>query len=452
MGVVTLLLGGVWGSWPAGADAPREAAPAENPVAAARWFSLRGAGSCAAAACHGNTGPQGRKGCEYTSWMEHDPHAKAYTVLLTERSRHMLQLYDPAARHGPQHDTRCLFCHSTDAVLAQRGHPLATQDGVSCERCHGAAQGWLADHHTTVWDRWSAQQKAERGFQDTKDLVNRVRLCAECHIGTGEYQVDHDLIAAGHPRLHFEYGAYLATLKPHWDARAEKTRHPDLEARVWLIGQVVSAELALRLLAERADMAPPADQPPTQQPWPEFAEYNCFACHHDLQPDGWRRQQALPGKLPGTLPWSNWYYAMVPEALATLPEKQQKVTKALTGLRNEMEQPYPTPTRVAAQARTSAELLRQCLPRLAEAPAWEVAFLRRRFEDIQQAQHLDVNWDAATQRYLALAALYHARTDRDRAQRDPKIRAELQALAKKLSFPPGWDSPRDFVPPGERQP
>src|SRR5262245_47556303 len=41
----------------------------------------QGTSSCASAACHGNTGPPGSKGCEYTTWVSDDKHARAYEVL-----------------------------------------------------------------------------------------------------------------------------------------------------------------------------------------------------------------------------------------------------------------------------------------------------------------------------------------------------------------------------------
>src|SRR5262249_53265920 len=44
-------------------------------------LQLQGVGSCSAASCHGYNGPKGSKGSEYTTWVTHDPHARAYSVL-----------------------------------------------------------------------------------------------------------------------------------------------------------------------------------------------------------------------------------------------------------------------------------------------------------------------------------------------------------------------------------
>ncbi len=35
-------------------------------------------------------------------------------------------------------------------------------------------------------------------------------------------EVDHDLIAAGHPALRFEFATYFANLPPHWDVARDK--------------------------------------------------------------------------------------------------------------------------------------------------------------------------------------------------------------------------------------
>ena len=57
-----------------------------------------------------------------------------------------------------------------------------------------------------------------------------------------------DLIAAGHPRLDFEFSAYHANLPKHWDRTQDKSRNQEsLKARLWVAGQVASAEAAAQL-------------------------------------------------------------------------------------------------------------------------------------------------------------------------------------------------------------
>src|SRR5262249_41105780 len=161
--------------------------------------------------------------------------------------------------------------HDSGARAKDGTPPISLLEGVGCERCHGSAAGWLSDHFSRDWQRLTDAEKKKKGFLPTRNLLFRARLCVECHVGTRDADVDHDLIAAGHPRLNFELGSFLGTMPPHWDVRAEKKRTPDLEARAWAIGQIVSAEAAARLLAARAGNK--------DKPWPEFAEYDCQSCH-----------------------------------------------------------------------------------------------------------------------------------------------------------------------------
>ena len=55
------------------------------------------------------------------------------------------------------------------------------------------------------------------------------------------------------------------------------------------------------------------------------------------------------------------------------------------------------------------------------------------------------DWDAATQRFLALVPLDQSRQALGQPL-DPKVRDELDALRKSLEFAPGYDSPRGFDP------
>ena len=79
-------------------------------------------------------------------------------------------------------------------------------------------------------------------MRPTKDLLARGQACAECHVGKGTADVNHDLIAAGHPRLNFEYGSQLAKLPKHWRVADDKARHPDYEAKVWALGQILAGQ------------------------------------------------------------------------------------------------------------------------------------------------------------------------------------------------------------------
>src|SRR5207247_703944 len=181
-------------------------------------------------------------------------------------------------------DRLCLKCHATnDGNLASTGERFALADGVGCEACHGPSQKYLTVHYLSGFKEQSPEEKETRyGLKNTKNLVKRAELCVTCHVGNETKEVNHDLIAAGHPRLNFELAGYHGIYHKHWSDLDEKSRNKDYYARLWLIGQLVSSKSALDLLAVRAETANEGN-PEKRRPWPEFSEYACYACHKDLK-------------------------------------------------------------------------------------------------------------------------------------------------------------------------
>ena len=105
--------------------------------------------------------------------------------------------------------------------------------------------------------------------------------------------MSHDLIAAGHPPLRFELVNYLNAMPPHWNTRAATERHgTGFTAKLWTVSQLVSAQAAVDVLNYRAKQTEAPSR--KQTPWPEFAEYDCFACHHNLAQPSWRQRQRKP--------------------------------------------------------------------------------------------------------------------------------------------------------------
>jgi hypothetical protein len=404
-----------------------------------------GTASCTSANCHGGDGSRPVRAAgdalspqAYSIWVQRDPHAGAYAVLYNAESQRM------AARLGitAHTDDRCLNCHAINAGPGEltRSARHTLHDGVGCEACHGAAEKWLDEHK---WERWSARTAAEKGslgYRDVKDVVARARLCAECHIGSERRDVNHDLIAAGHPRMTFELSAYHANLPKHWQDDGEPG--DELDARLWLAGQAVSAESCLAQLARRAD-----DESPV---WPEFAEYDCFACHHDLADPSWRQTEFASSGLanPGGLRWGSWHFALLP---ALLEGGDDAGGIALHELRAEMQQASIRREVVAALAeRTSRDLddfatraVRQPL-----GPAERLALIYR-LSDFEQGFPMQ-DWDGAAQRYLGCAALsYAAPTGAGLAAPWDRIRPALDRLRESLQFQQGFQSPRFETPDAE---
>ena len=236
-----------------------------------------GAGGCASSNCHGAAAPLAPAdsrilGNEYATWSAADKHARAYKVLLEPRAKRMAEILkiDDAA-----HDKRCAVCHVT-------GSPeKSLSDGVACEACHGAAEKWLGPH--TRQNSHAASVQA--GMIDTKNLEIRAKTCFACHLGTGTQVVDHDLIAAGHPDLAFELDTFTAAQPAH-----HRPMPPAMRVRAWAVGQTVALAEAMRLIGAHAGKS-----------WPEFADMECYQCHHDLRSESWRIQRGYGARRPGSL-------------------------------------------------------------------------------------------------------------------------------------------------------
>ena len=105
----------------------------------------------------------------------------------------------------PHKDARCLACHAIDSTKEPETRDQILAEGVGCGGCHGPADKWIGQHYTAEWKALSNREKWEKyGFVPTKNLVARTLNCASCHVGDAGRDMNHDFIAAGHPRLAFE--------------------------------------------------------------------------------------------------------------------------------------------------------------------------------------------------------------------------------------------------------
>jgi len=320
--------------------------------------------SCSAATCHGGSGPRywsgSLAGAEYVHWLgnsgsysdgrrhydpravltatDGDPHALAGQRISSARFQEVLKRASqrPDGTVDRAMFERCARCHDPSGidhaeVIGQvlsteysvpgseqlsgaspvpkadtpdprqgRGYPVSQRErvkGIGCETCHGGAKQWIAVHYQRDEDR---TRLFELGMLDTKNLLVRARLCAGCHVGSAENDMNHDMIAAGHPPLRFELASYEALIpRKHWDDRPARRSDPSYEVQLWAVGRIASAEAALALLEGRAKRS--ADAEPA--PWPEFAESNCLACHQPLRSLAGGSSRASYRGIPA---WQSW--------------------------------------------------------------------------------------------------------------------------------------------------
>jgi hypothetical protein len=328
--------------------------PSQGSQNAAVQSGFVGAGGCSANTCHGSVFPKAGDGIqqnEYYVWSTKDKHAKAYNVLLEPRSQNIAR---NLGLDRPESANLCLDCHTSNAPADQRSTTFQLSDGVGCESCHGPARAWLGEH--TRRD-WKPEQSLQHGMIDTRDLQQRAKGCLSCHLGDDKKTVDHTLIAAGHPDLLFELDTFSVLMPPHWK---KKTDLPAV--RQWAVGQAVMLRESMTQLALRAK----------GKAWdssPEFADFECSACHHNLVTPSARQARGYAGR-PGSPPWNEMYYTVFRNVLTVVSEPdRQSLDQAVAQLKKELEGGVGRREQVAQRATAVALLANRSIPKLSALPA-----------------------------------------------------------------------------------
>ncbi len=460
-----------------------------------------GSGSCAARACHGSpTLSPGREwNSAYAIWAANDPHAQSYSVLFTPESKRMAAAIGLGEAAKAE---RCLACHSLPVAGSRSSAALndaasLLSDGVGCEACHGPAENYLAAHTMRGWQQLGTARFVPKfGMNDTQGISARAKICVGCHVGQSDAEgrpwrdVNHDLIAAGHPRLNFEFSAYMAALPPHWNTQKDKSRFEELQS--WIAGQFAASEAALRLLESRAKTAQTATDADAAShkflvpaSWPELSEYDCYACHHGLSGKSWRQDLNAadvakihagldpnhapdttdrPQRRSGAPAWGTWYYEG-PRLLAgtealTPHSESSEFLSALNALTKTMQTPLPGTTRVAEDAVKSRTQLtdfnRAVSKQLAVQPnSPQATALRRAIIHslaTQFQRHKPESWDEFVQNYLALVAVYRSEIEATKlagsaaTAPDKQSESVLEAIRNRLSFPSDLAAPTAPAP------
>lgn len=318
----------------------------------------------------------------------------------------------------------CLRCHATwpkDAVhptgkLTQPVEPLI--HGVSCQACHGPAEAWNDPHANKWWRLVSHEDKSKVGFTNVRDPVVRAQLCASCHVGNlaEEKFVKHEWYAAGHPPLPgFEYAAFAAQMPAHWKplrakgdfaGRTADSKPVTDDQGEWLVFRRRYAEFGigeaeLRKSYREANFPDAKDDaafvnlPRTQEvtvsaavvlktfvslagahaeearrggkrySWPEFALYDCAACHHELRREEGLKSRPKSSGPPGRPPLPRWTSALL--GLAT--ERDANIDADLRALELAFTlRPFGDPTRIAAASKNLSDRLDKLCRELGRAP------------------------------------------------------------------------------------
>ena len=404
---------------------------------------------------------------ELDAWQKNDKHHDAFAVLRGVRGKIMqerLGWKDVAS------EPKCLSCHAP-AAGRLGGTDEAIAEGVSCLSCHGAYTEWVATHGGIAgkltqedWIDTPASVKHDMyGMTDLRDPAVRAETCASCHVGdqAKDRVVTHAMYAAGHPPLPgLEVSTFSTAEPPHWwpmkdvpylnlddsalmkrygvkqfevqEARFKTLRDlyrvdefPTQQAKLVAVGGLVTFREAMELFAETGS---------TKGGMPDFARFDCAACHHDLavSADSFRQARGFADD-PGRPPSSSWPLALAYVGIeAGDPDKaearRKELDEGVAALRKTVgARPFGDPKPAADQAAKLAAW--------ADAIAREIDARRLGRDDairLLKAIAASPVPDHASARQLAWAfrAIFDEMTEKP--ANAPEIAATLDALFESL--------------------
>jgi len=411
------------------------------PAQTAEPSKYTGPGSCASPSCHG--GVQVRTDTsvqqnEYSTWVIKDKHAHAFAVLTNPVATRMARILGPDKLGSAKADTapKCLACHALSVPETERARTFDSTDGVSCESCHGPASNWLGPHTTKGWTH---ERSIAAGMRDLRDPGRRAENCLTCHLGTADKAVDHEMIAAGHPDLYFELASFTAAMPRHWKERAGDDRakeDPFADVRMLVAGQAVQLREQLQRVVRNAQ----------GNAWPEFADLDCFACHHSLTDadNSWRQAQGYAGRKAGNPPWNWSRYAVLRQIVNEMDrEGGRRLEIEVDKLYSIMSAGNPDRNQAAAQARTTSDVAGRLVQQIAAA-SFDQARTQRLLHAIAgDGDYISRQGErAAEQAAMALQSLYLAYASQAHAANDTQIRAALKALFQQVENPSAYNAPK----------
>lgn len=233
-----------------------------------------GAATCASSLCHGSIKTWKDTPVlqnEYVTWSRLDKHARAYNLLLNEKSKRIAT--NLGLKELPHQAKICLDCHAHNIPPERHGEKFNIDDNITCESCHGPAERWIRSH---VAPNATHASNVANGMYPTDDVAARAKLCLSCHFGNKDKLVTHRIMGAGHPRMSFELDSFTEMAPKHFvlDRDYRERKRVWEGVKVWAIGQAL-------MVAETMDWLND-DKRGRDGVFPELVLFDCHACHRPM--------------------------------------------------------------------------------------------------------------------------------------------------------------------------
>ena len=285
---------------------------------------------------------------------------------------------------------------------------------------------------------WPHEKSVSLGMYDTRNLTLRSEKCLTCHLGTAEKFVDHEMIAAGHPDLTFELDLFSTVMPRHWKMPESYETGAWRQVQAWGVGEAVQLRESLNRVSRRAK--------DTKGAWPEYAELDCFACHHSLTMplDSWRQERGYPGRRPGNPPWNQsrevMFRALVEEISPGAAKQFNDESTRLAGLMNQLN---GNREEVGASADRAAALADQ-MAKQVEGQNYDSALTLRLLRRVagDGAAIANEGERPAEQAAMTLDSLFTAYNQNAKPANGADVRAAIDALFQQLQNPSAYSAPR----------
>ena len=272
------------------------------------------------------------------------------------------------------------------------------------------------------------------GLVDNRDLRIRTERCLTCHLGSPGLNVDHELIAAGHPDLRFELDSYTAVEPPHWIEKNPNGGPADslFGVRAWAVGEAVEKQQSMVRLSRRAKSGP----------WPEFSEMDCISCHHSLTgPESWRQKSGYKGHMPGDPPYNLARYVVFkhfadevnPSLNAQLNAEATKVASLITSM-------SPDRMAVVASSERAAQLAGEMAAQVRDAQYDSARTSRLIAQIAGDGDAISAEGErTAEQAWMTLDSLYIAQLKSGNG--NPATRTAINGLFALVNNPSAYNGP-----------
>jgi hypothetical protein len=307
----------------------------------------------------------------------------------------------------------CVGCHSiamTRTTPKQDfANPLA--EGVTCVACHGPYKQWITAHQLgddPEWRNLTRRQKwVDYGMIDLWNPVVRAQTCISCHVGDADPRagktITHAMYASGHPPLpSIEVAAFCTEEPKHWldlrcKSEAARNRLEFNPARMEQT-ELVAVSSLVSFSRMMALFEAQAKEQSSQPAWPEFARFDCTACHHDLKSGASRSSRHARARGSSGRPTApRWMSALIRLGVdaadpARFESRVVQLDERLASFHAAIaEKPFGDPARTAAAARAIIDWIETPLAelsRLASVKRGEKARVLDRSEAVRLLQRL----------------------------------------------------------------